>query len=910
MNGRVYVDIITIDGIDIYAVVVDPNGVLTAPIGSIATLKTSPQIWVNADGATTWNQVYPGSGSGGGLSQEVWVDSNAAPGGSGSATDPFATIQAAINAAALSGYSRWKINVIPGTYPGAVSFPEGFDWTLAGAGTEETLVSNTITWTAIDGDSLQICGCTVTAVAFVDGSVPPASSSYLQTNCTVGSLSVSPGTGVFHCYVSTDVARVAFSGSFDTRGLLSASGPVTFGGTIGCTQIWASGCFFSDDIVVNGVSLSFETCRFLAPVVVASVAGTATMDPISAQNFVAAGGTFVATTLSIESLRGGFSVLGSGLTTSVQGSLSVGEESLLTGVNSPAAIAGANNDYGALSSTVSIGRISASAPGASITGLTGGVAGRLAILINVGTDAITLVHDSGASAASNRILISGNADFDLEQNGSIILWWDTASSRWRNASTSRSTIPSGGLSQEFWVDSNAAPGGIGSALSPFSSIQAAITAAAATAYTSWQINVIPGTYPGAVSFPEGFQWRLLGSGVEETQINVIVDWTAVTGDSLSIQDCTVNGVNFIDGTVPPASADFFSVASVLGTVTIAVGTGLFDCHFSTDVARTVVAGPLTTRGALTADGPCDFVGAIGCSSIDAYGCSFSDDITLTGATAAFETCRFLAPVVLTSAAGTATMDPISAQSFVAAGGTLVTTTLSLESLRGGFSVLGSGLTTIVQGSFSVGESFFLTGVNTPAAIAGANNDYGALPSTVSVARISASAPGASVTGLSGGVDGRLAIVTNIGSDSISLVHDSGASAASNRMLLPGATNLTLRQNDSVLMWWDTTSSRWRLASSTNGSGSSTAPSTVEVDLGADLLASGTFDITGLSGLTPGQPVFIQQAPGPYTGKPYPDEAELSPLWVVGYVFDATTIRCYWNALNGTVNGNFIFLYEV
>lgn len=59
MPGRIYVDIVTVNGIDIYAVLVDPNGVLSAPIGSIATLKTGPQIWVNANGAMVWDQVYP-----------------------------------------------------------------------------------------------------------------------------------------------------------------------------------------------------------------------------------------------------------------------------------------------------------------------------------------------------------------------------------------------------------------------------------------------------------------------------------------------------------------------------------------------------------------------------------------------------------------------------------------------------------------------------------------------------------------------------------------------------------------------------------------------------------------------------------------------------------------------------------
>lgn len=59
MPGRIYTDILTINDTNWYAVVVDPNGLLTAPIGSIATLKTAPMVWVNADGATTWDVVYP-----------------------------------------------------------------------------------------------------------------------------------------------------------------------------------------------------------------------------------------------------------------------------------------------------------------------------------------------------------------------------------------------------------------------------------------------------------------------------------------------------------------------------------------------------------------------------------------------------------------------------------------------------------------------------------------------------------------------------------------------------------------------------------------------------------------------------------------------------------------------------------
>lgn len=57
-NGRIYTDLLTINGVDYYAVVVDPNGLLDAPIGSIATLKTATFVWVSA-GGMVWNLIYP-----------------------------------------------------------------------------------------------------------------------------------------------------------------------------------------------------------------------------------------------------------------------------------------------------------------------------------------------------------------------------------------------------------------------------------------------------------------------------------------------------------------------------------------------------------------------------------------------------------------------------------------------------------------------------------------------------------------------------------------------------------------------------------------------------------------------------------------------------------------------------------
>lgn len=97
-----------------------------------------------------------------------------------------------------------------------------------------------------------------------------------------------------------------------------------------------------------------------------------------------------------------------------------------------------------------------------------------------------------------------------------------------------------------------------------------------------------------------------------------------------------------------------------------------------------------------------------------------------------------------------------------------------------------------------------------------------------------------------------------------------------------------------------------------GGGGGLTLTTVEVNLASapKVLKSGSFQITGLVGLTPNKPVLIRQACGPYTGKgALADEAEMDFVSVIGKVLDATTIQCYWHS-DFPVQGNFKFDYQV
>lgn len=67
-----------------------------------------------------------------------------------------------------------------------------------------------------------------------------------------------------------------------------------------------------------------------------------------------------------------------------------------------------------------------------------------------------------------------------------------------------------------------------------------------------------------------------------------------------------------------------------------------------------------------------------------------------------------------------------------------------------------------------------------------------------------------ITGITGGTDGRVLLLLNVGSSDIVLVHDSTSTAA-NRFFLGQSLNVTLNPNHSVVLIYDFTSSRWRVA---------------------------------------------------------------------------------------------------
>lgn len=75
-----------------------------------------------------------------------------------------------------------------------------------------------------------------------------------------------------------------------------------------------------------------------------------------------------------------------------------------------------------------------------------------------------------------------------------------------------------------------------------------------------------------------------------------------------------------------------------------------------------------------------------------------------------------------------------------------------------------------------------------------------------------------LTGLVGGIDGRIITLMNIGSNDLILKHDSTSTAA-NRFYGPSSQDVTMTANSAAILQYDSTSSRWRIIGAPGQSGS-------------------------------------------------------------------------------------------
>lgn len=117
---------------------------------------------------------------------------------------------------------------------------------------------------------------------------------------------------------------------------------------------------------------------------------------------------------------------------------------------------------------------------------------------------------------------------------------------------------------------------------------------------------------------------------------------------------------------------------------------------------------------------------------------------------------------------------------------------------------------ILTGTTTISQAVVLSGDISPTALSATTNDWNPTGlSTASVIRVDLSGGSQQLTGLAGGSDGRLITLQNISAFNLYLKNANTGSSASNRFLL--SADLRVLSGDAVDLWYDSTSSRWRLA---------------------------------------------------------------------------------------------------
>lgn len=96
--------------------------------------------------------------------------------------------------------------------------------------------------------------------------------------------------------------------------------------------------------------------------------------------------------------------------------------------------------------------------------------------------------------------------------------------------------------------------------------------------------------------------------------------------------------------------------------------------------------------------------------------------------------------------------------------------------------------------------------NSPAQITANQNNYD--PGNYIVLRISTDAS-RNITGFDGGLQGRVLIIFNVGSQNVVLKNQDASSDADNRIATNTGADITISANEMAFLYYDSTTSRWR-----------------------------------------------------------------------------------------------------
>ncbi len=476
----------------------------------------------------------------------------------------------------------------------------------------------------------------------------------------------------------------------------------------------------------------------------------------------------------------------------------------LAGDISPAQLTANQNDYSPSGlSTATVLRLTSDAS-RIITSLAGGSDGRVVTIMNVGSNPIVLKNDDGATGtAANRFALTG--DLTLAAKQSAMLMYDTTAQRWRQVSNGTATGSGDNLGNHT-----------------------------ATANIQLGSNWLSGDGGNEGVFVDASGNVGIGTNGPQAKLQIDYSDSSTVFDTQSSEIFRLKNTNTTNNNWINLRFTTNDVAAA--QVTSAMIANQITSHATSAVSGDLVfatrnAGTLAEKMRITGGGKVGIGALSPAANLHVYSPSGPAVIVAGPGTGTSEQAVIN---LLTKSNGSDTLGDATSkgwQIWSTADGSTAFTGIggpntfgigyangagwpdpAIEILPTGYIGVGMKAGVTTPGAWlDAGRSFALSGDLTPSQITANQNDYN--PSSLSEASVLRLNSNASrnITGLQGGVDGRVLTVFNIGSNPIVLKNQSTSSVAGNRFAL--GTDVTLTTDQGISLIYDSTSQRWRSAAS-------------------------------------------------------------------------------------------------
>jgi trimeric autotransporter adhesin len=295
------------------------------------------------------------------------------------------------------------------------------------------------------------------------------------------------------------------------------------------------------------------------------------------------------------------------------------------------------------------------------------------------------------------------------------------------------------------------------------------------------------------------------SAIGDLAFAIGLDADAIGDGSIVVgNESSASGINSVAiGRAADASADF-SLALSYGTVTstgiqsIAMGGGTASNSFSfAQGLGAIASGYISTAIGPYNEATSSYSLAMGYKgkTTGAYATAIGNNVTAQSYSS-FVT-GYYNIIGGNSATPTAT-DPL----FVIGNGTYITPSNALTVLHNGNTGIGTATPNVkldINGGIALRQT-------TPSSLSASVNNYNI--GTGSYFRLTSSVA-VNITGIANGVDGKVIIITNIGSFNITLLNANTSSTTTNRFLFSSGSDIILTTNHSITLIYDSVSQRWR-----------------------------------------------------------------------------------------------------